>query len=261
MRILFLGDIVGRPGRQSVGRWLASLREEHHVDLVVANAENAAGGMGATPEILKELRGLGVQAFTMGNHVWRKEELVAALGNMTDVVRPANYPSGAPGQGAMLVTLPDGRELGIVNLLGRVFIEPVECPFLAADREIARLRERTPLILVDMHAEATSEKIALGWHLDGRCSAVLGTHTHVQTADEWILPKGTAYITDVGMCGPMHSVIGVERRLVVEKFLTGLPRRFEVAKGPVMLNAVVIDMDDATGRARSIERIFLRETP
>jgi metallophosphoesterase (TIGR00282 family) len=260
MIILFIGDIVGRPGRHSVARWLPELRESHEVDLVVANGENAAGGLGATPEILDELRQYGIQAFTMGNHVYRKRVLMPALDGLADVVRPANYPAGAPGRGAAVIRLADGRKVGLLNLLGRVFMEPLECPFLWADREVARLREETPVVLVDMHAEATSEKVALGWYLDGRCTAVVGTHTHVQTADEWVLPEGTAYISDVGMCGPAHSVIGVEKEAVIGKFVTGLPREFRVAGGPMMFSAVLIEADDATGRARRITRIQRKET-
>ncbi len=260
MRILFIGDIVGRTGRQCVARWLPRVREAQRPDCVIANAENAAGGMGATPEILRELKGFGVQAFTMGNHVWKKDELTAALEAFPELVRPANYPPGCPGRGAAVITLPDGRKVGLLNLLGRVFMEPLECPFRTAENELARIRDLTPVALVDMHAEATSEKVALGWFLDGRCSAVLGTHTHVQTADEWILPRGTAFISDVGMCGPIESVIGVERDIVIQKFLTAMPRKFEIAKGPASFCAVLLDVDDVSGRASGIQRIFERET-
>ncbi len=260
MKILFVGDIVGRPGRHSVARWLPELRETHGVDWVLANAENAAGGTGATPAVLKELESAGVDAFTMGNHVWRKQLLVPLLDSSDTIVRPANYPAGVPGRGAMVMETPGGVKVGVVNLLGRVYMEALECPFAAADRALAALSEETSLILVDMHAEATSEKVALGWHLDGRCTAVLGTHTHVQTADEWVLPGGTAYITDVGMCGPMHSVIGVEREIVINKFLTGMPKRFTVARGPLMFNAVLLEVDEESGRAVAIRRIFCRES-
>ena len=211
MKVLFIGDIVGRPGRQSVHRWLPELRRERVIDVVVANAENAAGGMGATPETLRELSDAGVQAFTMGNHVWRKEAMARALEQMPNVIRPANYPPGAPGRGWVAIDLPCGRRLGLANVLGRVYMEALDCPFRAADAALEALRGEANCVIVDVHAEATSEKVALGWHLDGRCGAVLGTHTHVQTADEWVLPRGTAYMTDVGMCGPLHSVIGVER--------------------------------------------------
>ena len=260
MRILFIGDIVGRPGRQAVARHLPDLRERHKIDVVVANAENAAAGLGVTPVLIGELRSLGVHVFTLGNHVWRKNEMVAGISGMPDVVRPANYPEGVPGRGSLLYTLSDGRTLGIVNLLGRVFMEPIRCPFMVADNEIAALSRQTKVILVDIHAEATSEKVALGWHLDGRCSAVLGTHTHVQTADEWVLPRGTAYITDAGMCGPYHSVIGVDSKTIIEKFLTAMPRKFEVAGGPVLFSAVMVDVDEITGRSTAIRRFLLRDS-
>ncbi len=255
MRILFIGDVVGRPGRESVARWVPLLRREYGIDFVVANGENAAGGLGATPDTISELRASGVDAITLGNHVWRKKELMKRLDGIENIVRPANYPEGAPGVGARLVEGPGGRKIGLVNLVGRVFMEPLECPFAAGTREVERLHRETPIVLVDMHAEATSEKIALGWHLDGKCSAVLGTHTHVQTADEHILPGGTAYITDVGMTGPFDSIIGMEREIVLKKFLTGLPSEFRVASSRPGLCGVWLDIDDRTGAARSIERV------
>ena len=259
MRILFIGDIVGEPGRTAVARHLPEIRDRHKVDLVVANAENAAGGLGVTLALVGALRAVGVQVFTMGNHVWRKSDMVKNISGMPDVVRPANYPEGTPGRGSLLFTLPDGRTAGIVNLMGRVFMEPLRCPFLQADAEIAALSRQTKVILVDIHAEASSEKVALGWYLDGRCSAVLGTHTHVQTADEWVMPHGTAYITDAGMCGPYHSVIGMDTNTVIEKFLTSMPRKFEVAGGPVIFSAVLVDADEITGRAQSIKSFLLRD--
>ena len=259
MRILFIGDIVGRPGRRAVARWLPELREAHGFDLVLANAENASGGLGATPQTLSELRGLGIHAFTLGNHAWRKSELLKTIDGMHDIVRPINFPEGNPGRGAVVVALKDGRKVGLVNAIGRVFLEPANCPFLGVDRALEWLRRETPVVLVDFHAEATSEKVALGWHLDGRVSAVVGTHTHVATADGWILPQGTGYITDVGMCGPMHSVIGTERAIVLKRFLTGLPGRFEVAGGPVQFCAVLLEVEESTGRATRIEHIFRRE--
>ncbi len=260
MNILFIGDIVGRPGRQSVAYWLPRLRDEFALDLVVANGENAAGGLGITAAILRELTGLGIHAITLGNHTWRKREFVKAIGSFDHVVRPANYPDGVPGRGAIVYTLDDGRKVGIVSLLGRVYMEPLSCPFTVGSRVIDELRQATPLVLVDMHAEATSEKVAMGWHLDGMCTAVIGTHTHVQTADERVLPKGTAYITDVGMTGPLDSVIGVERELVVRRFLTGMPAEFKVSKERPGIAAVVVDAEENTGRARSITRL-LREDP
>lgn len=259
MRILFIGDIVGKPGRRSVAYWTPKLVAEHAVDAVIANAENSAGGLGVTPEIVQELQAVGVQGFTLGNHTWRKRAIMPAMDGIPSMVRPANYPEGVPGRGSTVIELDDGRKLGLLNLIGRVYMEPFECPFARADKELAGLRAETKTILVDSHCEATSEKIALGWHLDGRCSAVVGTHTHVQTADEWILPGGTAYITDVGMCGPMYSVIGTKIEAVVQKFRTGLPRPFEVANGPALFSAVLIDTDDNTGKATAITRILKRE--
>lgn len=259
MNILYIGDIVGRPGRRGVQRWLPELMERHAPDIVVANGENAAGGVGATPEVLDELTKLGVHAFTFGNHVWRKNTLFRRLDEMTNLVRPANYPAGCPGRGSALVPLANGQRLGLVNVLGRVFMEPLDCPFRRAEEEVEQLRRETPFILVDIHAEATSEKVALGWHLDGRCTAVIGSHTHVQTADNWVLPQGTAYITDAGMCGPMHSVIGVEKEAIIEKFQTAIPRRFNLARGPLIFSAVLVEADDQSGRAVRIDRILLRE--
>lgn len=256
MRILFVGDIVGRPGRDAFKRWGPEIRAEFSIDITVVNAENAAGGLGATPEILDEILASGAQAVTMGNHTWRKKALIPAIDKYANVVRPANYPEGAPGRGTALIELGDGRRLGLVSILGRVFMDAFDCPFVTAEKTVRRLRESTPVVLVDMHAEATAEKIALGWYLDGKCSAVVGTHTHVQTADERILPRGTAYITDVGMTGPTDSVIGMEKERILTRFLTGLPTEFEVAKGRPCINAVVIDVDDEAGTARSIERII-----
>jgi len=259
MKILFIGDIVGRPGRKIVAKLLPELRARHQVDVVIANAENSAGGLGATPEILRELTDQGVHGFTFGNHTWRKKVLIGALEEMQQVVRPANYPPGVPGRGYTILTLPDGRKLGLLNLIGRVYMEAFDCPFRVGAESVELLRTQTNTILVDMHAEATSEKIAMGWHLAGHVSAVVGTHTHVQTGDEWILPGGTAYITDVGMCGPYIGVIGSERHNVLHKFITGMPKKFEVAHGPNIFCGVVIDIDDATGKARSIERVLHRE--
>ena len=255
MNILFIGDIVGSPGRRVLKEWLSKLRAEFDVDFVVANGENAAGGLGATPEILDEILGAGVQAITLGNHTWRKKILLKTIDAYETVLRPANYPHGVPGKGSAVVELPDGRRVGLVNVLGRVYMEAFACPFETARREIARLKQSTDTILVDVHAEATSEKIALGWYLDGKCTAVVGTHTHVQTADEQILPEGTAYITDVGMTGPMDSVIGVEKERIIQKFLTGVPAEFKVAKGRPTISAVLIETDDDTGKARSIQRV------
>ncbi|HOJ68040.1 MAG TPA: TIGR00282 family metallophosphoesterase [Candidatus Hydrogenedentes bacterium] len=260
MIILFIGDIVGQPGRACVARHLPELRERYHPDVVLANAENAAAGLGVTPQLLKELHKMGIDGFTLGNHTWRRPELVKGIDGLGHVVRPANFPENNPGRGSMVLRLADGRKVGVLNLVGRVFMEPARCPFLTADAELETLRQETRVILVDMHAEATAEKIALGWYLDGRCSAVIGTHTHAQTADGWILPNGTAYLSDAGMCGPYYSVIGVETEKVTQRFLTGMPAKFEVAGGPCVFSGVVVDVDDETGRAIRIETILIRET-
>jgi len=255
MNILFIGDIFGRPGRRVVERILPALVDEFSIDITVANAENAAGGLGATPENLDELLAAGVQAFTFGNHTWNKRVLVDAIGDYPMAVRPANYKAAAPGQGSVIVEARGGQRLGLLNLLGRVYMDLVDCPFETAERELDALSPETEHILVDMHAEASAEKVAMGWYLDGRCSAVVGTHTHIQTADERVLPEGTAYITDVGMTGPQDSVIGVQKELVLDRFLTGMPSRWEVARERPGICAVVIETDDATGRASAIRRI------
>ena len=255
MRLLFIGDIFGRPGRQCVEHFLGEICEEFSVDIAVANAENAAGGLGATPEILRELQGYGIQGFTFGNHTWKKKQLVRGIDEFQNVARPANYAEGVPGQGAIQVPLGDGRTLGVINVIGRVYMEPCDCPFETAEREVEYMKEHTPFVLVDFHGEATSEKVAMGWHLDGTCSAVVGTHTHIQTADERVLPGGTAYITDVGMTGPQDGVIGVKREIVVKKFLDGMPSSFDVSTERPGIRAVVIELDDATGQAVSIKRV------
>ena len=258
MRILFLGDIMGRAGRRAVARWLPAVAEEQHIDFVVANGENVAGGLGATADTLRELKAAGVQAFTMGNHVWKHAEFAPALAEMPEVVRPANYPAGAPGRGTAVLEA-GGVAVGLVNVLGRVFMDPLDCPFRGARAAVETLRASTPVVLVDVHAEATSEKMALAWHLDGLCTAVVGTHTHVQTADARVLPGGTGFITDAGMCGPLNSVIGMERGAVVERFLTGRPTRFQVAKGPLMFSAVVIEIDRESGQTEEIYPVLIRE--
>ncbi len=255
MNILFVGDIVGRPGRRCLAQCLPRLREQYALDFVIVNAENAAGGLGIIPRVVDELLKMGVSGITMGNHTWRKREFVNTIDKYRTVVRPANYPMGVPGQGSAVVELPDGRAMGLVNVLGRVYLDSFDDPFTRAREEVERLRQSVPVVLVDFHAEATSEKVALGWYLDGLATAVVGTHTHVQTSDERVLPKGTAYITDVGMTGPRDSVIGIEPPRAIQKFLTGIPSEFRVAKGPAILGAVVIQADDATGRAVSIERV------
>jgi metallophosphoesterase (TIGR00282 family) len=256
LRILFIGDIVGKPGRYLLRENLARIRERYAPDVTIANGENLAGGLGATPQLINEIAGYGVQVVTMGNHTWRRAEFISGIDTVNNVVRPGNYPPGSPGKDSLVYDLGGGRRIGVCNLVGRVFMDPAECPFRHGLEIVRRLREQTPVVILDMHAEATSEKIAMGWYLDGEVSAVLGTHTHVQTSDERILPKGTAYITDVGMTGPRNSVIGMKAEQVLTRFVTGVPSRYEVAEGPLLFNAVVVDVDDLTGRATGIERIF-----
>jgi 2',3'-cyclic-nucleotide 2'-phosphodiesterase len=262
VRILFIGDIFGRPGRTIVKERLPGLVRDHAIDLVIANGENAAAGFGITPSLAEELFELGIDVLTTGNHVWDKREIMDYL-QMADgshsparrVLRPANYPPGLPGCGVY-----EGRKKNIpyavINLQGRVFMSANDDPFRAADTLLKVITAK--VVLVDLHAEATSEKISMGWYLDGRVTALVGTHTHVPTADEQVLPRGTAYITDVGMSGPYDSVIGVKKELVVGRFLNNLPARFEAASGDVRLCAVVVDCDETTGRARKIERLMLR---
>jgi len=248
--------VVGRPGRRAVRALLKGLVARHQVDFTIANGENAAGGLGITRATAAELLDAGVQVITTGNHIWRQREAAQLVEEEPRVLRPANFPSACPGRGGAVFTTARGRTVAVLNLLGRVFMEPLDCPFAATDRELGPLQERTKVVLVDMHAEATSEKMAMGWYLDGRASAVLGTHTHVQTSDERLLPRGTAYITDVGLTGPRDAVLGVSAKPVLERFQTGMPRRFELAPGPVVLNAVVVDIDEETGTARSIQRVI-----
>ena len=255
MRLLFIGDIVGRPGRDLVRQGLAGLVEYHSIDFVIANAENAAAGAGITREIGDELLEVGVDVMTSGNHIWDKKEAFSYIGAEPRLLRPANYPTGAAGNGSYLARTRDGISVGVVNVMGRVFMPPLDDPFAVVLREIEALRQRTRIVFVDFHAEATSEKIAMGWHLDGKVTAVVGTHTHVQTADDRILPKGTAYLTDVGMTGPHDSIIGVEVEPSLSRFVTGLPSRFDVATGNPRLNAVLVDADERTGRATDIERL------
>lgn len=253
MKVLFIGDIVGKPGRRAVRELLPVLRQQFQPDLVIANGENAAGGIGITPKVADELYGLGIDFLTMGNHVWDKKEAVSFLDEEPRIIRPLNYPPGTPGRGSATVISRNGVKVGIINVAGRVFSPiSVDCPFRLALAEAARLKTETPILVVDFHAEATSEKVALGWYLDGEVSAVIGTHTHVQTADARILPRSTAYITDVGMTGPMNSVIGVSTELIIQRFLTQMPVKFQVAKGPAQVSGVSIDID-LRGRATEIE--------
>ncbi len=262
LRILFLGDIVGEPGRKAVISRLAAIREAEGVDFVVANGENAAAGRGITPKIAIDLLRAGVAVITTGDHVWDQMEIVEFMEMEPRVLRPINYPPGAPGAGSIVLETAKGM-VGVVNAQGRSFMQPpLENPFLVVREEAARLRdeEGAKVVLVDFHAETTSEKLALGWALDGLVSAVVGTHTHVQTADERVLPGGTAFLCDAGMCGPLDSVLGRETAPVVERFLTSTPRRFPVAKGPVGLRGALVDVDEASGKAVAIRR-FSKDCP
>jgi 2',3'-cyclic-nucleotide 2'-phosphodiesterase len=257
MTLLFIGDICGRPGRDLVRRGLAGLVAHHGADLVIANVENAAAGFGITPDLAEDLAGYGIAAMTTGNHVWDKKEIYPYFATEPRLIRPANYPAGAPGRGSVVVRSAGGVSVGVVNVMGRVFMTALDDPFSVVLREIEAVKREASVVLVDFHAEATSEKVAMGWHLDGRVTAVVGTHTHVQTADERVLPRGTAYITDAGFTGPHDSVIGVERSAALTRFLTGLPQRFETASENPRLNGVVVTCDPATGRASAIERVNL----
>jgi hypothetical protein len=256
VRLLFVGDIVGRPGRRALNRLLRGIVDERSVDIVVANCENAAGGVGVTPRIADELLAEGIDVLTGGNHTWNRREVYPYLDSSERIVRPANYPPGAPGRGATVVETRDGVPVGVVNLEGRVFMRQIDCPFRIGRELVDGLLETTPIVIVDFHAEATSEKLALGWYLAGRASAVIGTHTHIQTADERILEGHTAYITDAGMTGPWRSVIGVRTELSVARFVTGLPQRFETADGPAVLSGLLIDIDATTGAARAVDRVL-----
>jgi len=257
LNILFIGDIMGRPGRSVVSRLLPELCHELDVEFVIANGENIAGGKGIKREQAREMFQSGVDVLTGGNHSWQNREGIGFLNEESRVLRPANYPENprVPGRGFGLFKSPDGPLIGVINLQGRVFMPPLDCPFHRAQDLVDRLREQTALILVDFHAEATSEKVAMGWFLDGLVSAVIGTHTHVQTADEKILPNGTAYITDAGMTGPHDGVIGVKKEIVLETMLTRLPMRHKLAMGDLRLNAVLIQIDVTTGQALSIKRL------
>jgi len=259
VKVLFIGDIVGKPGREMIRKGLAAIVEHHGVDCVIANAENAAAGFGITRDIGDALLGWGVDVMTSGNHVWDKKEAMDYIATERKLLRPANYPAGVPGRGSVVATTRDGRRVGVVNVMGRVFMTPIDDPFAVVLKEIESLRGQTKIVIVDFHAEATSEKVAMGWHLDGKVTLVVGTHTHVQTGDERILPNGTAYLTDAGMTGPHDSIIGMEREPALSRFLTGLPSKFEPATGNPRLNGVIVDADDATGKATGIMRINVGE--
>jgi metallophosphoesterase (TIGR00282 family) len=246
-----IGDIVGRPGRQAVKQLLPDLRQQYRLSLVIANAENVAGGLGLTSTTAKELLSAGIDVLTSGNHIWAQKEIIPHLDGEMPILRPLNYSPGVPGKGYII-----NSQAMVVNLMGRTFMGDVDCPFRAMDQLLAEIKHKPPVIVVDFHAEATSEKIAMGRYLDGRVSAVLGTHTHVGTIDTQLLPYGTAYVTDVGMTGPIDSVIGMETGAVIQRFLTGIPHRLSVGEGKTMFNAVLVRVDEDSGRAMSIDRIY-----
>jgi metallophosphoesterase (TIGR00282 family) len=253
MLILAIGDIIGRPGRQAVSQLLPGLRQQYGLDLVIANGENAAGGIGLTPDTAQELLETGVDVITSGNHIWAQKEIIPHLDGPMPILRPLNYPPGVPGRGHLAI-----GQVAVVNLIGRTFIGDLDCPFRAMDQLLGEIKQR--IIIVDFHAEATSEKVAMGRYLDGRVSAVLGTHTHVGTIDAQLLPQGTAYVTDIGMTGPLDSVIGDDTEAVLQRFLTRLPHHLSVGKGKTALNAIMVEVADDTGQAMGIERIY-QEVP
>jgi len=255
MRILFFGDVMGKPGRLALRHRLPALRARHGADMVIANGENASGGVGLTAEVMQELLGMGVDVLTTGNHIWKHRDIYAGLEREQRIVRPANFPPGAPGRGMVVHTLSSGVRVAVLNLQGRTFMEEVDCPFRAADALLATLPEDVVLRFVDFHAEATSEKKALGWYLDGRVTAMVGTHTHVQTADPALLPGGTAYLTDAGMCGVEDSCLGMDKDVIIRRFLTRMPNRFVLAKGNAGVNGVLVEADAHTGRATHVELV------
>lgn len=258
MKVLFIGDIVGKVGRVATRALLPAIVDRYKIDFVIANGENAAGGFGITDKIATEILSCGIHIITTGNHVWDKKEFITQISKEDRVLRPLNYPPGVPGYGSILYTLPNGEKVAVINISGRVFMSNFDCPFRTGKKEVERLTNLTKIIIVDFHAEATSEKIAFGYFMDGKVSAVIGTHTHVQTADEKILPGGTAYITDVGMTGPHNSVIGIEKEQIIQRFLTNIPIRFEVAKGEGIFSAVAIEIDEGTGKSTAIQRLQLK---
>ncbi len=258
MKVLFIGDIVGKVGRMTTKSLIPAIVDRYKIDLVIANGENAAGGFGITDKLVSEILGYGIHVITTGNHVWDKKEFIAQISKENRLLRPLNYPPGVPGYGSVILTISNGEKAGVMNVSGRVFMSNIDCPFRTAKEEVEKLRSITKTIVIDFHAEATSEKMAFGYFMDGKVSAVIGTHTHVQTADEKILHGGTAYITDVGMTGPDNSIIGIEKEQVIQRFLTNMPVRFETARGEGIFSAVVVEIDEKTGNASAIQRLQLR---
>ncbi len=259
MKILFVADIFGRPGRRIVAQFVPQLKKHYEIDVCIGNCENIAGGLGVTPKTAKEIFSSGIDILTSGNHLWDRKEIIDYLAKEKRILKPANYPPGVPGNDYYIQQVPSGRKLAILNLQGRTFIQNIDCPFRIADKFIKLLANETNLIFVDFHGEATAEKMAFAWYVDGRVSAVVGTHTHIQTADERVLPKGTAYITDAGMTGPHNSVIGIKIKNAVERFIKQTPNKFEVAKKNLILNGVIIEINEENGKAISIERLQIPE--
>ena len=257
MRILFIGDIFGKPGRDIAHKAIPLLVAQRGIDLVIANVENSAAGFGVTGDIAETILGYGVDVMTSGNHIWDKKEVLEYIPRQPRLLRPANFPAGVPGRGTWVGKTKTGEPVAVINVMGRVFMAPLDDPFAVVLKEIESIRGKARVVIVDFHAEATSEKVAMGWHLDGKVTAIFGTHTHVQTADERVLPKGTAYLTDVGMTGPHDSIIGVTIEAALGRFVNGMPARFEAATGPGRLNAIIITADPATGKAQGIERLNL----
>ena len=255
MRIFLIGDIFGRPGRRLIEEKLAGLLQEYEIDFCIANIENAAAGFGVTPKIAEELLQAGIDVFTSGNHIWDKRPIIPYLAEQPRLLRPHNYPKGVPGTGIYIGETKKGERVGVLNLQGRVFMAPIDCPFMVGLAAVEEMKKETSVIVVDFHAEATSEKQGLGWYLDGRVSALVGTHTHVLTADERLLPRGTAYITDIGMTGAHDSIIGSDPRLALERFLLQTPNRLEPGTDNLHVTGAIVDVDTSTGRARSIERV------
>lgn len=258
MNVLVIGDVVGRPGRDMVRDHVEFLRRDRNIDLIIANVENAAAGFGLTPAIAEDFFSWGVDVLTSGNHIYDKKEIIEYIARTERLLRPANYPPQSPGSGLYIGKTPNGNPYAVINLQGRIFMPPIDCPFQKAQLTLEKIPDDVKVRVVDMHGEATSEKQAMGYYLDGRVSAVVGTHTHVPTADEHILPRGTAFLCDIGMTGPYDSVIGVDKNQIIQKFFDQMPRRFETATGDPRFSAVLIDVDESTGRARSIERVVIR---
>ena len=258
MKILLVGDVCGRPGRAAFQKYTQQLRRDHKIDLVIVNGENSAGGKGISRKALDALYHAGADIVTSGNHIWDNKEVMGLIDQEPFLVRPANYPEGAPGKGWCIYPF-RAKNIGVVNLSGRAFMPPMDCPFQKMEDILRELREQCDIIILDMHAETTSEKMAMGWYLDGRVSIVVGTHTHIQTADERILPEGTAYITDLGMTGPWNSVLGVKKECILQKFTTCRPVRFDLADGPNVYSGLLVELDDSTNRAIAVERIQIRD--